>query len=441
MLPTLAGRPGLSLGSGAVTSAPIVVEHRKELSYLLCQAAEIEHLAMGQYLYAAFSLRTHAGPGLTVRQLEAVERWRRVLLSIASEEMLHWAMVNNLLTAIGSAPYVTRPNYPHRAKGYPPSVQFALLPFGEDALRHFVFFERAMDVSVEDSEAFDHTGDGPAPMSASELQPRPQTFVTQGQLYRALGDGLRSLVDSLGESGLFIGPPWAQAAPDSFGWKQLQPVRDLETALAALETIVEQGEGATRDIAGSHFGRFQAVLDEYLDLRAADPSFQPALPVMAAVVRGVEGEPLSGPLITDPTTAAVSDLFNVVNDLILQMVCRYFAFGHETDEQLGTLADAAVGLMFGAIEPLGLMLAALPVGDDLPDRTAGANFQLAYRSNFLLPHRRVAWIRFAERLDEAREFASGIEGSDAVRRSLAAVAHSLAETRLRLLEHVEDVGD
>ena len=31
-----------------MTSPRIVVEHRKELSYLLCQAAEIEHLAMGQ---------------------------------------------------------------------------------------------------------------------------------------------------------------------------------------------------------------------------------------------------------------------------------------------------------------------------------------------------------------------------------------------------------
>ena len=82
---------------------PIVVEHRKELSYLLCQAAEIEHLAMGQYLYAAFSLRTEAGPGLTLEQLDAVERWRAALLAIAAEEMLHWALVNNLLTAIGSA--------------------------------------------------------------------------------------------------------------------------------------------------------------------------------------------------------------------------------------------------------------------------------------------------------------------------------------------------
>jgi hypothetical protein len=276
-------------------------------------------------------------------------------------------------------------------------------------------------------------------MSASELQPRPQDFATQGELYRSLGDGLRNLVVRLGEDGLFIGPPWAQAAPDSFGWKQLVPVRDLDSALAVLETIVEQGEGATRDVEGSHFGRFQAVLDEYLEVRAADPAFTPAHPVTAAVVRGVEGEPLTGPRITDPTTAAVSDLFNVVNDLILQMVCRYFAFGHETGEQHGTLADAAVGLMFGAIKPLGLLLATLPVSDSLPGATAGANFQLAYRSNFLLPHRRVAWVRFSERLEEAAGLAARIEGPERVRRTLGSVEKALESTLQRLAEHIEVV--
>ncbi len=421
------------------TATAIVVEHRKELSYLLCQAAEIEHLAMGQYLYAAFSLRTEVGPGLTAAQFEAVERWRGVLLSIAAEEMLHWAMVNNLLTAIGSAPYVTRPNYPQRAKGYPPSVQFELLPFAEEALRHFVYFERATGVDVEDGESFEHTGQAPPPMSAGELQPRPQAFLTQGQLYRSLGDGLRNLVDRLGEDGLFIGPPWAQAATDSFGWRQLEPVHDLASALRVLEVIVEQGEGATEDVEGSHFGRFQAVLDEHLELSAADPAFTPAHPVTAAVVRGVEGMPPTGPLITDPTTAAVSDLFNVVNDLILQMVCRYFAFGHETAEQHGTLADAAVTLMFGAIKPLGLLLASLPVGDELPGKTAGANFQLAYQANFLLPHRRVAWIRFAERLEEAAAFAAGIEGPERVRATLDGVGKTLESIVQRLAEHVEVV--
>lgn len=228
----------------------IVVEHRKELAYLLCQAAEIEHLAMGQYLYAAFSLRTEVGPGLNAEQHEAVERWRSVLLSIAAEEMLHWAMVNNLLTAIGSAPYVTRPNYPQRAKGYPPSVQFALLPFGEEALRHFVYFERAAGVDVEDSETFEHAGEPPVPMSATELQPRPQAFFTQGQLYGSLGEALRTLAARLGEDGLFIGPPWAQAATESFGWSELVPVRDLETALAVLEVIVEQGRARPRTSRG-----------------------------------------------------------------------------------------------------------------------------------------------------------------------------------------------
>jgi hypothetical protein len=276
-------------------------------------------------------------------------------------------------------------------------------------------------------------------MSPTELLPRPQGFLTQGQLYRSLGDGQHTLAYRLGEDGLFIGPPWAQAAATAFGWEELVPVHDLASALSVLEVIVEQGEGATRDVEGSHFGRFQTVLDEYLGELANDPGFRPAHPVSAAVVRGVEGMAPTGPLITDPTTAAVSDLFNVVNDLILQMVCRYFAFGHETQEQLGTLADAAVGLMFGAIKPLGMLLASMPVGEAAPEMTAGANFQLAYQANFLLPHRRVAWLRFAERLEEAAAFANSVEGSPRVRGTLDAVADVLEKTMLRLADHIEAV--
>jgi hypothetical protein len=82
----------------------IVVERRKELTYLLCQAAELEHGLMCEYLYAAFSLKSTPGPGLQDDQLEAVERWRRMIFVIAGEEMLHWAVVQNLLTAVGAAP-------------------------------------------------------------------------------------------------------------------------------------------------------------------------------------------------------------------------------------------------------------------------------------------------------------------------------------------------
>src|SRR5215216_1729860 len=95
----------------------IVVERRKELTYLLCQAAELEHAVMCEYLYAGFSLKSTAGPGLRDDQLGAVEDWRDVLFAIAKEEMLHWAVVQNLLTSVGSAPYVRCKPAPHAAPG------------------------------------------------------------------------------------------------------------------------------------------------------------------------------------------------------------------------------------------------------------------------------------------------------------------------------------
>ena len=55
------------------------------------------------YLFAAFSLKTDAGEGLTEEQLEAVRRWERVISEVAAQEMLHLASASNLLTAIGGA--------------------------------------------------------------------------------------------------------------------------------------------------------------------------------------------------------------------------------------------------------------------------------------------------------------------------------------------------
>jgi hypothetical protein len=48
-----------------LTEAPIVVENREEIIFLLTEASELEHMLMLQYLFAAFSLKTDAGEGLT----------------------------------------------------------------------------------------------------------------------------------------------------------------------------------------------------------------------------------------------------------------------------------------------------------------------------------------------------------------------------------------
>ena len=71
----------------------------------------------------------------------------------------------------------------------------------------------------------------------------------------------------------------------SSGSRSSCAVTDLASAHAAIDTIVEQGEGARGDWREAHFGRLITVLDEYLDLRDADPSFEPARPVLAACVR------------------------------------------------------------------------------------------------------------------------------------------------------------
>src|SRR5215467_15487452 len=92
-------------GGKASPEAPFVIEHREALIYMLCEAAEIEHAIMCQYLFAAFSLKQTAEEGLSETELDAVTRWRKQVSHVATQEMLHLALVHNLLSAIGAAPH------------------------------------------------------------------------------------------------------------------------------------------------------------------------------------------------------------------------------------------------------------------------------------------------------------------------------------------------
>jgi rubrerythrin len=99
---------------GAATGAPhgLIVEGREELLYLLGEAAELEHAACCIYLYAAFTLHAEPGDGLTVAQVPTVAGWKRAINEIALQEMIHLALVNNLLAALGGAPRLGRHNLP-----------------------------------------------------------------------------------------------------------------------------------------------------------------------------------------------------------------------------------------------------------------------------------------------------------------------------------------
>jgi CDGSH-type Zn-finger protein/truncated hemoglobin YjbI len=395
-------------GGQAAPEAPFVIEHREALIYMLCEAAELEHGIMCQYLFAAFALKQTAEEGLSARELDAATRWRKRISHVATQEMLHLALVHNLLSAIGAAPHLGRPNMPAPASHYPAGVQLALMPFGEQALRHFMFLERPEGMELEDAEGMAAMGLARPMMSERDIVPRGQDFATIGHLYRSIEAGLDHLTEKHGEDWLFVGPPRAQATAAHFGWPELVPVTDLASAHRAIDEILEQGEGPRGHWRDAHFGQFVAILDEYERLRAAKPDFEPVRPVLAANVRRPERD-VDVPMIGDPLTARVTDLFNVTYEILLQIFQRFFAHTEETDLQLKALADATIALMLQVVKPLGNLITTLPVGSDYPGMMAGPSFELFYESDYLMPHREAAWALVAERLDEAAWLCDAIQ--------------------------------
>jgi CDGSH-type Zn-finger protein/truncated hemoglobin YjbI len=422
-------------GGKAAPEAPFVIEHREALIYMLCEAAELEHGIMCQYLFAAFSLKQREDEGLTEGELAAVTRWRKAISHVATEEMLHLALVHNLLSAIGAAPHFGRPNLPAPAHHYPAGVHLTLVPFGEQALQHFIFLERPEGMEYEGAEGLDMPVHEAVPLMAErDIVPQPQDFATVGHLYRSIEQGFAHLAEKFGEQNLFVGPARAEAIPDNFRWPELVTVTDLASAQKAIDTILEQGEGARGHWEHAHFGQFVQILDEYRAMVVANPGFDPVRPVIFATVRSCEHDE-TVPQISERVTSRVGDLFNVSYEILLQIFERYFAHTEETDEQLGTLADATISLMLRVLRPLGNLITTLPVGPGYPGMNAGPSFELFYENDYLMPHRGAAWALLEERVREAADFCGLIQeiGSgrvadelDPVRDGLNDVADSLA---------------
>ena len=423
-------------GGLAPPEAPFVIEHREALIYMLCEAAELEHGIMCQYLYAAFSLKQDEDEGLTAEEAAAAKRWRKKISHVATQEMLHLSLVQNLLSAIGGAPHMSRPNFPHPASHYPAGVHLALIPFGDQALRHFMFLERPEGMALHDAEGMAAFGRALPAMQKGEIVPRAQDFATVGHLYRSIEAGIAHLADKYGERWLFVGPPRAQATQQHFGWPELIPVTDVASAQRAIDEILEQGEGPRGEWRDAHFGQFVAILDEFEQLREANRAFDPVRPVLPVNVRPAERAP-DVPLVTDPVTRRAMDLFNVSYEILLTILQRFFAHTEETDAQLKALADASVDLMFGVVKPLGDLVTRLPAGPEYPGRTAGPSFELFYESDYVLPHREAAWILLTERIREAAEFCQpGAPCDPQVEDGLAAVRSSLNEIAQALAAHL-----
>lgn len=420
---------GDKVSSPAVDNRSVQVNDREQLIFLLCEAAEIEHGLMCSYLYAAWSLKQSPEEGLDDIQLAAVDRWRNIIHGVAMEEMLHLTLVNNLLMSLGSPPHFSRPNFPIPVGYHPSSIVARLTPFTREAADHFVYLERPEGVFLPQAKGFE-SSDYERRVPVVRLTPTAEDFDTVSHLYRGIEDGFRMLSGSMGEKALFVGSPASQLDGATLSFDGLLAVTGLDSATAAIATIVEQGEGGRQDGERSHFAHFRKIRDEYDRFLAQDPDFQP--------YRSVVSDPRMFPPIQGKKDAHVSgkhasrvlDIANAAYGLMLRFLASGFSLSEGPNQE--TLRrdkrikiESAIAVM-GVVKSLGILLTTLPANDG--PEAAGMNFHLP-RSTLALPQRHSAKLLLAER---AREIAQAIKSLalevPGLDKSLAGKMESIADT-------------
>lgn len=354
----------------------IVVGSREQLFHLIAEASEIEHTLMCSYLYAAFSLKQAGDSTFTSAESDAVDRWRKDILAVATDEMVHLLLMANMSIALGGRPHFDRPNFPVAPGYFPAGVIVKLTPFSAETLEHFVYLERPQGVEHADGAGFAHEEDYQREQAYVGLMPSVQDYATVGRLYEALRINLASSAKRLGEGALFVGPITAQVGPDAVQLDGVATIHDLQTALRAIDTIVEQGEGSAIDREDSHYHRFLRIKAEYEALRAANTNFEPAWPAAENPVMRRPPEPQDKVFIEDRTSARVLDFANATYGLLLR--CLVQAFGRSGENAKAVQArvlDAAIGLMH-VLAQASCALATLPASALHPGVNAGMTFTM-----------------------------------------------------------------
>lgn len=398
---------------------------REAVLHALYEAAELEHNLMCTYLYAAFSLKSDAEDGLAADEAEAVGRWRQALFDVAIEEMSHLAAVWNITSALGGSPRVGRGNFPIDPGYLPASVVVKLAPFNAHTLQHFIYLERPAGSDERDSDAFAIERAYIRGSEAPRLTPMGINYETVGNFYTTLSLGLRTLVERCGEGKVFVGDPALQISLAEFGLTGAKPVICMKTALAAFESIVLQGEGAPRDMMGSHFQRFLSVREELLAFQRKRPGFAPAFPAATNPVLRRPPRPEGRVWIEDIEASAVVDLANAAYSLMLRLfsyayVCR------APGEEKALVLRLAIGLMH-VVVPLAERAARLPAGPSNPDCHAGMSFTALRDASPLQPGR-AAHVFFIERLQQLTDVGAALaKGGD--KRVQQAADHLAAMSR------------
>ena len=219
----------------------------------------------------------------------------------------------------------------------------------------------------------------------------------------------------------------------------LVPATDLASAIQAIQTIVNQGKGASGDIADSHYRRFLGIQREYEEIKRQDPSFDPARPVMSNPYTHLPGDMISAQevnIVDDPFSAAACNLFEGCYEVLVQMLARFFAHTDESKSELNTLSNTTTALMARVIGPLGNLVTTLPAGRSHPELNAGPSFRL-FRDINMLPHQHAAGVLFRERLRELAAYCGILETYRRAPEMLGDISRAIEELVIGLPEQSE----
>ncbi len=344
---------------------------------MLCEAAEVEHCLMCTYLYGAFSLKQRADEGLTAAELEAVRRWRTTVIDIAIDEMLHLALVNNLLISLGATPHYGRFNFPINPGVFPADVAVALAPFDPDMLDHFIYLERPRDSAERDgaiiSKAKYHRG-----VIEGRLMPFADDYDTVGELYEGIAASFAALEEEHAAAAiaLFIGPTSAQLTESDFRLPGLQAVANASDVRRVVDTIVHQGEGSSEATTQSHYAKFRAIREEWRKLYEARTEF---VPYRAAARDPVMRPPVvASPrvhVIANPA-APLLDAGNAAYGLMLRLMTFMPDDARCSPGERPVAADQVL-LLMRAVTEIGSRLTELPARPGENSAKAGLTFTLS----------------------------------------------------------------
>ena len=264
---------------------------RATLLAQLQTAFELEWSTIPPYMVAILSTK------LTANR-EAANLIRGVMM----EEMLHMALVANVLNAVGGTVHIGPDNVP----SYPlrlfkdRNVTLNLAPFSAENVATFMKIEE------------------------------PQTSV--GKFYR----GIVALLEELDKKGkLFTGDPSRQLHDDYYwgGGNEIIPVKDLDSAKRALSIVIDKGEGAGEHppftpeapLQMAHYYRLAEVHYKRLYVPGDDPAKRPtgpALPVDYKAVHPIKVNPKASNYKRGSKLARLNDAFNSRYTMMLRQLSQ-----------------------------------------------------------------------------------------------------------------------